>query len=45
LPLQDRDDRDEFVGNGPRPAAGIAGDAATEPRRRNLFEFLFGSRG
>jgi penicillin-binding protein 1A len=45
LALQDRDDREEFGSGGPRPAAGIGGETAAEPRRRNLFEILFGRRG
>jgi penicillin-binding protein 1A len=43
--LQDRDDRNEFGGSAPKPAAEVGEAAATVPRRRNLFELLFGSPG
>jgi penicillin-binding protein 1A len=42
--LQDRNDQEEFGDSGPQPAAETGQGAAPEPRRRNLFEFLFGRR-
>lgn len=45
MPLQDRDDREEFGTAAPRPAEGVGEGGKAAPRRRNLFELLFGSRG
>jgi penicillin-binding protein 1A len=44
-PIQDHDDHSEFGSSAPRPAAGVGEGSETVPRRRNLFELLFGSPG
>jgi penicillin-binding protein 1A len=44
-PLQDRDDRGEFGSAAPTPAEGVGEGSEAAPRRRNLFQLLFGNRG